>query len=60
LRGGIERLNSFLKEGMGIGKFPGYVKGLKRVMLFVREKILAGLALMLANLKTLKPLLSYA
>ena len=60
LRGGIERLNSFLKEGMGIARFPSYVKGLKRVKLFVRERILLTLAVMLANLKSQKPLLSYA
>jgi len=60
LRGAIERANSFLKEGMGIDKFPSYVSGLRRMVLFVREKILGALALMVANLKTQKPVLSYA
>ena len=60
LRSAVERLNSFLKEGIGIGRFPSYVRGLRRVVLFVPEKMLLALAAMLANLKTQKPLLSYA
>jgi len=60
LRGAIERANSFLKEGMRVDEFPSYVRGLRRVALFVREKMLTGLGLMLTNLKTWKPLLSYA
>ena len=60
LRGAIERTNSFLKEGMRIEGFPSYIRGLKRVALFVREKMLAALTMMLTNLKTQKPLLSYA
>jgi hypothetical protein len=60
LRGAIERVNSFLKERIRIDKFPSYIRGLKRVALFVREKMLAALAVMLTNLKTQKPLLSYA
>jgi len=49
-----------IKEGMRIDEFPSYVRGLKRVALFVREKILAALTIMLTNLKTQKPTLSYA
>jgi len=60
LRGAIERANSFLKEGIKVANFPSYVRGLRKVVLFVREKMLAALALMLADLKTQKPLLSYA
>ena len=45
---------------MRIDEFPSYVRGLKRVALFVREKILAALTIMLTNLKTQKPTLSYA
>jgi hypothetical protein len=59
LRGGIERSNGFLKEGMGIARFLSYVRGLKRVKLFVRERPLLALAVMLVNLKCQKPSLSY-
>lgn len=57
MRGTIERTNGFLKEGMKIDEFPSYVRGLKRVALFVRERMLAALAVMLPNLKTQKPTL---
>ena len=60
LRGAIERANSFLKEGIGVDKFPSYVRGLRWVALFVREKMLVALTLMLTNLKAQRPLLSYA
>ena len=61
LRGAIERPNSFLLEGRdGVDKFPSYVRGPNRVVLFVRGKMLAALALMLPNLKPPKSPLSYA
>jgi hypothetical protein len=39
---------------MEISKFPSYVRGLKRVLLFVRENMLVVLTVTLTNLKAQK------